>query len=108
MAFAFEWTSNAAWSVQRSRSVSLSGLTTLWKTSNCSQPGSFMMSMQRALYSFASSEPFPGAAVIATIKSNCHSCLLRAPESASDNLLIKMNYRSVARRVSRRLKLPID
>ena len=43
------WTSSAAWSTQRSSITSLSGFATLWKASNCSQPGSFSASAQRAL-----------------------------------------------------------
>jgi hypothetical protein len=63
----FACASKAAWSVQRSSSANLSGFTTLWKTSNCSQPGSFIISAQRILYPCASSEPFPDAAVIVTM-----------------------------------------
>src|SRR5206468_11771642 len=37
-----------------------------WKISNCSHPGSFIASAQRALYAWASSGPFPGTALIVT------------------------------------------
>src|SRR5712692_7864763 len=64
--FSFACVSRAALSAQRSSSVSRSGSATPWKISNCSQPGSFIASAQRALYACASSEPLPGAAVIVT------------------------------------------
>ena len=43
------------------------------------QPGSLITSAQRALYSFASSEPLPGAAVMVAIRRiaiGCHRELL--------------------------------